>query len=69
MHIRKKMRTKIILLLIAVLLFLYWRGVKTVAAEKGWNCAYHIAYAICDAKNNKAQLPGILDILKSGAKF
>ncbi len=69
MFIRKKIRSKILIVVIIVLAFLYWRGVKTVAAKKGWNCNYHVAYAICDAKNNKAQLPGIWDILKAGASF
>jgi hypothetical protein len=69
MHVKKKMRTKIILFVIAALLFLYWRGIKNVSDQKGWNCTYHVVYAICDAKNNKAQLPGIWEIIKAGTKF
>jgi hypothetical protein len=63
------MRTKLILVVIAVLIFLYWRGIKNVADTKGWNCEYHVVYAICDAKNNRATLPGLFDVLKAGAKF
>ena len=69
MYIKKKIRTKLILLAIVALLFLYWRGIKRVTQEKGWNCTYHIAYAMCNAKNNKAQLPNLWDVLKAGAKF
>ena len=68
-YIKKKMRTKIILVVILVLGFLYWRGIKKVTEDKGWDCSYHIAYAICDAKNNKARLPTLWDVLKAGAKF
>jgi len=69
MYLKKKMRTRLILLAIAVLLFLYWHGIKNITAQKGWNCNYHVVYAICDAKNNKAVLPGMWDIIKAGAKF
>ena len=63
------MRTKIILVAIIVLGFLYWRGTKTVTAEKGWDCEYHVAYALCNPKNNKAKLPGLWDIMKAVARF
>ena len=63
------MRSKLILLAIVVVLFLYWRGVKNVTAQKGWDCSYHVVYAVCNAKNNKAVLPGIWEILKAGARF
>lgn len=69
MYLRKRMRSKILILVLIVLGFLYWRGIKSVSEAKGWNCQYHIIYATCDAKNNKAQLPGIWDILKAGAQF
>lgn len=63
------MRTKAILLAIVVVLFLYWHGIKNVSAQKGWDCKYHIIYAICNAKNNKATLPSFWEIIKAGAKF
>jgi hypothetical protein len=69
MYLKKKMKTRILLVVILALGFLYWRGIKNVAADKGWNCQYHVVYAVCDAKNNKAQLPGFFDIIKAGAKF
>ena len=69
MYIKKKMRTKLILLAIVVLLFLYWHGIKNVAESKGWDCSYHVVYAVCNAKNNKARLPGLFEVLKAGARF
>ncbi|MBX4191420.1 MAG: hypothetical protein KW804_01320 [Candidatus Doudnabacteria bacterium] len=69
MYLKKKMKTKIVIVVILALGFLYWRGIKNVSLEKGWNCKYHVVYAICDAKNNKAKLPGFFDIIKAGAKF
>lgn len=70
MLFRRKMRTRLILLAIIVLAFLYWHGLKNVtAANTGLKCEYHLVYAICTTQNNKAQLPGIWDILKAGVKF
>lgn len=69
MLLRRKIRSKVILVLIIVFLFLYWRGVKSVTSSKGWDCKYHLIYAVCNAKNNKAQLPDIWDILQAGVKF
>lgn len=64
------MKTKIILVVILVLLFLYWRGVTTLlTTQKGWNCQYQLAYALCEARNNKATLPNLWDVLVAGAKF
>jgi hypothetical protein len=68
MYIKKRMRTRLILLAIVVLGFIYWRGIKAMG-DRGLNCQYHIAYAVCTAKNNKAQLPSFLDVLKAGVKF
>jgi hypothetical protein len=70
MFIRKKLKFKIILLAIVVLLFVYWRGMKSLLVEShGWNCKYQVVYAICEAQNNKAKLPGIWDIFKAGVRF
>lgn len=70
MLLRRKLRSKLILLVILVLLFIYWRGVTTLlVAQKGWNCQYHVVYALCEARNNKASLPGLWDIFKAGIKF
>ena len=66
---RRRFKTKLILLAIIALLFLYWRGITKVSADKGWNCSYNIVYAVCDAKNNKAKLPGLWDIFKAGTRF
>lgn len=63
------MRTRLILLAIIVLVFIYWRGIKKATTQKGMSCEYHIVYALCTAKNNKAAMPGIWDIFKAGMKF
>jgi hypothetical protein len=64
------MRTIIILVIVLALLFLYWHGVTTLlTAQKGWNCKYHLAYALCEARNNKASLPSLWDIFVAGIKF
>jgi hypothetical protein len=68
MLLRKRYRTKIVLFIVAVLIFLYWRGIKNVAADKKWDCQYHIAYAVCNVKASK-DLPGLWDVLKAGARF
>ncbi|OGE74211.1 MAG: hypothetical protein A3I07_03075 [Candidatus Doudnabacteria bacterium RIFCSPLOWO2_02_FULL_42_9] len=68
MLLRKRYRTKLILVIVAVLLFLYWRGIKNVEADKKWDCEYHIAYAVCDTKGAKS-IPGIFEVLKAGARF
>ncbi|OGE80149.1 MAG: hypothetical protein A2660_01735 [Candidatus Doudnabacteria bacterium RIFCSPHIGHO2_01_FULL_45_18] len=70
MFLRKKIRSKLIWLAVIVLLFLYWRGVKSaLVEERGWNCQYHLVYAVCQANNNKAQMPGLWEIIKAGARF
>lgn len=70
MYIKRKMRTKLILLAIVVIGFLYWHGLRNLtAANTGLKCEYHIAYALCTEKNNKVQLPTLWDIFKAGVKF
>lgn len=70
MLIRRRLKFKLILLVIAVILFLYWRGVKSLLVEsRGWSCQYHVIYTLCDARNNKAKLPGLWDIFQAGIKF
>jgi hypothetical protein len=63
------MRNRIIIGVIVILLFLYWHGIKKVTDAKGWDCNYQIVYSVCSAKNNKAQLPSLWDVLKAGATF
>ena len=69
MRISKKMRTKIIYLAIAVLIFVYWRGVKAISAEKNLECNYHLVYAVCKQKGKATELPTFFEVLKAGAKF
>ncbi len=37
MLLRKKYRSKLIYLAIAIVIFLYWRGLTTTAHEKKWD--------------------------------
>lgn len=68
MYIKKKMRTKIILVAIVVLGFLYWRGMKTVATEKGLDCKFTGVY-VCTSTKKDAKAPGFFEIIKAGARF
>ena len=69
MYFKKSMRRKLFWLVLIALLFLYWRGIKNVGEEKGWNCKYKIVYAICGEENKEVPLPSVLDVLKAGARF
>lgn len=63
------MRSKIILVVLIVFAFLYWRGSKAITKEKGLDCSYHIVYAVCKAKSSATPIPGLFEILKRGTKF
>lgn len=67
MYIRKKNRVRLIILVIIVLGFIYWRGTNALIKGKGLNCTYHLVYAYCTGKNVK--VPGIIDVFKAGIKF
>ncbi|OGE81437.1 MAG: hypothetical protein A3H72_01210 [Candidatus Doudnabacteria bacterium RIFCSPLOWO2_02_FULL_48_8] len=69
MYIKKRMRSKLILLVLFALAFLYWRGTKAIANEKNLECEWHLVYAICKQKGKATELPSIFDVLKAGAKF
>jgi hypothetical protein len=69
MYIRRKIRSKIILLVLIALAFIYWRGTKAIASEKNLECKYHVVYAVCKQKGQATNLPSIWEVLKAGAKF
>jgi len=69
MHIRKKVRTRLIIAAAVILLFVYWRGMKQVATKNGLTCEYHIIYSLCTLKGKTAKLPGFWDIMKAGVSF
>ena len=69
MYIKKKMRTRLILLVIVVFAFVYWRGIKQSTAKQGLDCDYHLVYAVCTAKGKTSAMPGFFDVLKAGVKF
>ena len=68
MYIRKKIRFRLILLALAVLIFIYWRGTRAYVQKNELDCKYHIVYAICNSKS-KLVIPSLWDILKAGVKF
>ena len=63
------MRTKLILIALVVLGFLYYRGTKAIAQEKNLECKYHLVYALCKQKGQATTLPSIFDVIKAGTKF
>ena len=63
------MRSKLILIAVVVLAFLYYRGTKAIAVEKNLECKYHAVYAICKQKGQATTLPSIWEVLKAGTKF
>ena len=69
MYVRKKMRNRILIFAVVVLGFIYWRGMKIEAKERNLDCAYHVVYSYCTSAAKQPQLPGVWDILKSGANF
>ena len=60
------MRSKIVLVLILVFGFIYWRGSKALTQDKKLDCRYHIVDALC--KGNTS-IPSWIDVLKAGVKF
>ncbi|MBI2355751.1 MAG: hypothetical protein HYV13_00910 [Candidatus Doudnabacteria bacterium] len=69
MYIRKKIRSKLLLLILIALAFIYWRGTKAIAVEKNLECEYHVVYALCKQKGKSTELPTIFDVFKAGMKF
>ncbi|OGE87742.1 MAG: hypothetical protein A3J07_03445 [Candidatus Doudnabacteria bacterium RIFCSPLOWO2_02_FULL_49_13] len=68
MYIKKKMRNRIILVVVIVLGFIFWRGL-TASTAKNFNCEYKLIYAVCKPKAGNPKLPSLMDIFKAGIKF
>jgi hypothetical protein len=62
------MRNRIILVVVLVLGFVFYRGLKATTS-KTFNCEYKLIYAVCRPKNNNSKMPGIVEIFKAGVKF
>lgn len=69
MLFRKKMRKKIILVLILVFAFVYWRGTKEYIKANNLECERHVVYAVCKQIGQATIVPSLLDVLKEGVKF
>jgi hypothetical protein len=69
MLFRRRTRTRAILLLIAVLLFLYWRGSRAITKENELQCKYHFVYAVCKQTGQATEIPSFWDVIKNGASF
>lgn len=66
------MKTKILLVLILIFAFVYWRGAKSILTKMGLDCNWHAVYAVCltDSKKVKDGVsPDFMDIIKAGWKF
>lgn len=68
MYLKKKTRTRLIILLAIVFAIILWRGIKSTTKDV-YDCQFKVIYAICTAKVKNAEMPGIWDILKAGTKF
>lgn len=68
MYVKKKVRKKLIIIALIILAIIFWRGLKSTT-KATHNCEFKLIYALCVPKNNKAKLPGIIEIFKSGVEF
>lgn len=67
MYLRKKIRTRLIIVAVLVLAFIFWRGFK--ATTKDYNCSYKLIYSFCEAKVKNPKAPSIVDIFKAGVRW
>jgi len=63
------MKSKIIVVLIILFAFIYWRGTKSILAKMGMDCEWHVFYAFCKAPVKNTQMPNFMEIFKAGIKF
>jgi hypothetical protein len=68
MYWRRKHRNKIIIAVVLIVGFVFWRGF-TATTSASFTCEYKLIYAACVPKNSKAKLPGLVQIFKAGVKF
>lgn len=66
------MKTKIILILVAIFVIVYWRGTKYILEQRGWDCNWHAVYAVCMTDSQRvmnAPAPKFEDVMKAGASI
>lgn len=63
------MKKLLILAIIAIFVFVYWRGTKSILAKAGMDCEWHTVYAVCKSPSKNPQMPNFMDILKAGSNF
>jgi len=68
MHIRRKVRNRIIFGVVLVLAFITWRGLKATTKDV-FACEYKLVYAVCKPVKGNPELPTLLEIFKAGVKF
>jgi len=68
MYVRKKVRSRILVVVLLVLGFVTWRGLRATTKDS-FNCQYKLVYAVCVPKKTGAVLPSLFDIAKAGASF
>jgi hypothetical protein len=69
MYIRKKNKFRLFLLLIVVILFVYWRGIRSIEQNTNLECEYHVVYAVCKVQGQATDLPKAWDVFKAGIEF
>lgn len=68
MHIRRKVRNRIIFVIVILLGIIIWRGLKGSTKDR-FECEYKLVYAVCTPEKGNPDLPGMIDIFKAGVKF
>ncbi|MGE5298011.1 MAG: hypothetical protein ACM3KM_02525 [Acidobacteriaceae bacterium] len=68
MLFRKKLRSRLLMLLVLALAFVVWHGVMSSTKDE-FKCQYKLFYAVCTPKKQNAKLPTVIQILRAGIKF
>lgn len=69
MYLKQKIKYRLLILLLILFAFIYWRGIRAVAKESNLDCNYHVFYAVCKQIGKATTLPTFWDVLKAGVKF
>ncbi len=69
MHVRRKVRNKIIIVVVLILAFIYWRGTKAYTKANNLECTRHLVYAVCKQIGKPTTVPSLWDVMKIGVKF
>jgi len=68
MYLRKKIRKRLLIVVVLVLAFIFWRGLNATTKESH-DCEFKLVYALCTPKTKNSTLPGVWNIFKTGVKF